>query len=339
MPLRSSSRAKNLRRPTQRNSEQWHGGIALPGNKDLGNDTTISLKADSDGTRLDRWLSEQRPDLSRTQAQRLIEEGLVTVNGATARPSLKIEAGDQIVVQLRPPPPTTIRPQDIPVTVVYEDDDLLVIDKPAGLTVHPAPGHPDGTLANAILSRLPKLDTGDRQRPGIVHRLDKDTSGLIIVAKTAAAHQDLTQQFRKREVKKVYITLVKGRVTPDEGVIEAAIGRDRSHRERMAISDAAHGREARTGYRVLKHVGDYTLLEVKPETGRTHQIRVHLAAIGYPVLGDKMYGTESSFINRQFLHAHGLRFRLPSTGKSVEFRSELPEDLKHALNRIDAGGI
>ena len=304
----------------------------------MGNDTTIILSADAGGTRLDRWLSEHRRDISRTQAQRLIEDGLVTVNGTTARPSLKVEAGDRIVVQLRPPPPPGIQPQDIPVTVVYEDDDLLVIDKPAGLTVHPAPGHPDGTLANAILSRIPRLDTGDQQRPGIVHRLDKDTSGLIIVAKTAAAHQDLTQQFRKREAKKVYIALVQGRLAPNEGVIDAAIGRDRSHRERMAISDAAHGRDARTGYRVLRYTGNFTLLEVKPETGRTHQIRVHLAAIGHPVFGDKTYGTPSALLDRQFLHAQGLTFRLPSTGNTVEFRSELPKDLTQALKMIDAGG-
>jgi 23S rRNA pseudouridine1911/1915/1917 synthase len=219
---------------------------------------------------------------------------------------------------------------------VYEDDDLLVVDKPPGIVVHPAPGHPDHTLANAILPHLTTVgDTDDWQRPGIVHRLDKDTSGLIIVAKTGPAHLNLTTQFKNHQVSKVYLALVSGRVTPDDGVIEAPVGRDRSHRERMAVVDAGHGREARTKFHVLRHAGNYSLLEVRPETGRTHQIRVHLAAIGHAVVGDRIYGTRSPLVDRQFLHAHRLRFHLPSTGQPVEFQSALPPDLEAALKAID----
>lgn len=298
---------------------------------------TIRLRALSDGVRLDKWISEQAPDISRSQAQRLIESGFVSINGATARPSVKVAAGDEVTVELPPPPPSTLAPENMPVKIVYEDDDLMVVDKPPGLTVHPAPGHPEHTLANAVMSHLTQPDTGDSQRPGIVHRLDKDTSGLIIVAKNPTAHENLTRQFKERIVSKVYLALVRGRIAPDEGIIEAPIGRDRSHRERMAIADAAHGREARTVYRVLKHSGDYSLLELKPETGRTHQIRVHLAAIGHPVVGDRTYGKSSELIGRQFLHAHRLRFRLPSSGKVIELVSPLPHDLTEALNKLDAG--
>jgi 23S rRNA pseudouridine1911/1915/1917 synthase len=289
----------------------------------------------TDGGRLDKYIAEQRTDISRSQAQRLIDDGMVTVNGIPARPSYKVIAGDIIAINLPPPPPSTLTPQDIPLCILYEDNDLMVIDKPAGLTVHPAPGHPDYTLANAILSHLPEIpDTGDRQRPGIVHRLDKDTSGLIIVAKNSQAHQNLTDQFKNRTVSKTYLTLVHGFLRPDTGTIEAPIGRDRSHREKMTVTDASHGRAARTSYRVRQHIGNYTLLEVKPETGRTHQIRVHLTAIGFPIVGDGTYGAKSALLDRQFLHAHRLRFQLPSTGQYVEYTSELPPDLKKTLDTL-----
>jgi 23S rRNA pseudouridine1911/1915/1917 synthase len=201
--------------------------------------------------------------------------------------------------------------------------------------VHPAPGHPNHTLVNAILSHLSELpETDDWRRPGIVHRLDKDTSGLMLVAKNSAAHRNLTEQFRSRSVVKSYLVLVQGRLTPPDGIIEAPIGRDRGRRERMAVVAAGHGREARTHYHVVRYIGTYTLLEVRPETGRTHQIRVHLAAIGYPVVGDAVYGVKSIHLSRQFLHAARLGFYLPATGEFVEFQAELPPDLTQVLKEI-----
>ncbi len=290
---------------------------------------------DKQGARLDKYVSEQCSELSRTQTQRLISDGYIKVNDHIAKPGLKLNVGDRLTISLPPPTTSSLLPESIPLNIVYEDDDLLVIDKPAGLTVHPAPGHPSHTLVNAILSHLPTLpDTDDRLRPGIVHRLDKDTSGLMLVAKNSAAHLNLAAQFKSRSIKKAYQTLVKGHLIPEDGIIEARIGRDRSRRERMAVVAEDRGREARTRYHVAKYIGNYTLLEVKPETGRTHQIRVHLAAIGYPVVGDAVYGVKSPYLSRQFLHASRLGFHLPSAGEYVEFNSELPPDLAQALKDI-----
>jgi len=246
---------------------------------------------------------------------------------------LRLDSGDQVDIIVPMALPSPLTPEAIPLNVVYEDEDLLVVDKPPGLTVHPAPGHPDHTLLNALLSHVPHLaQMGDSLRPGIVHRLDKDTSGLMIVAKNRAAQMNLIEQFRTRSVVKVYLVLVKGRLTPEKGIIDAAIGRDMRNRKRMAVVKA--GMQARTQYQVIKYIDGYTLLEVMPETGRTHQIRVHLAAIGYPVVGDAVYGVKSPHLSRQFLHACRLGFRLPSSGEYVEFRSELPEDLEKALKEI-----
>jgi len=208
-----------------------------------------------------------------------------------------------------------------------------VIDKPAGLAVHPAPGHPGHTLVNAVLFHFPHLaDIGDSLRPGIVHRLDKDTSGLMLVAKNRIAQANLINQFKARSVSKAYLALVKGHLTPERGVIEAEIGRDPRNRKRMAV--VSGGREARTEYQVVQYTGDYTLLEIRPETGRTHQIRVHLVAIGYPVVGDSVYGVKSPHLSRQFLHACRLGFKLPSIGEYAEFTSQLPPDLQQALRDI-----
>jgi 23S rRNA pseudouridine1911/1915/1917 synthase len=208
-----------------------------------------------------------------------------------------------------------------------------VVDKPAGLTVHPAPGHPGHTLVNALLAHFPHLaDVGDALRPGIVHRLDRDTSGLMLVAKNSKAQDNLAGQFKSHLVTKAYIALVRGRLTPENGVIEAAIGRHPRNRKKMAVVEG--GREASTEYKVINYIGGYSLLEVRPKTGRTHQIRVHLSAIGFPVVGDKVYGVRSPFLSRQFLHASLLGFSLPSTGKYVEFKSELPADLEQALEDL-----
>ncbi|MGD0794144.1 MAG: RluA family pseudouridine synthase [Dehalococcoidales bacterium] len=291
------------------------------------------LIADKPGARLDKYLGETCPELSRTHAQKLIADGLVTVNGRAARASARLNAGDRIDFTIPPEAPSHLTPEDIPLKIIYEDSDLMVIDKPAGLAVHPAPGHPEHTLVNAVLNHLPALAATDESgRPGIVHRLDKDTSGLIIVAKNRLAQANLAAQFKSRAVNKYYKVLVKGRLTPEAGIIEANIGRDPRHRQRMAVVEK--GREARTEYRVIKYLGDYTLLEIKPETGRTHQIRVHLAAIGFPVVGDATYGVPSPHIARQFLHAGKIGFKLPSTGEWVEFESPLPEDLERALKNI-----
>jgi 23S rRNA pseudouridine1911/1915/1917 synthase len=292
-----------------------------------------SFIVDTSGVRLDKFVGERCPELSRTHAQKLIGDGFINVNGEGARASLKLEPGDKVDIVVPAPESSPLTPEEIPLNILYEDDNLLVIDKPAGLTVHPAPGHPGHTLVNALLAYLPEIaKDGDPLRPGIVHRLDKDTSGLIIVAKNRVSQADLSEQFKSRRVKKTYHVLVRGKLTPERGIIEASIGRDPRQRQRMAV--VTRGREARSEYRVEKYFNGYTLLEVTPETGRTHQRRVHLAAIGFPVVGDATYGVKSPHLSRQFLHAGRLGFYLPSTGEYVEFTSELPPDLEQALNKI-----
>ncbi len=298
--------------------------------------SVYNLVVDEQGVRLDKYVSEHCPEISRTQAQKLIGEGYITVNDSIARAGLKLNTGDRLTINIPPAESKTLQPESIPLTILYEDDDLLVIDKPSGLTVHPAPGHSAHTLVNAVLSHLSSLpDTSDWQRPGIVHRLDKDTSGVMLIAKSSTAYKNLTDQFRSRSVMKRYQVLVKGHLSPAEGVIEAPLGRDPRHRQRMAVVEESKGREAKTEYSVIRYVGDYTLLEVRPETGRTHQIRVHLKAIGYPVAGDKVYGVKSPHLSRQFVHASLLGFRLPSTGDYVEFTSPLPSDLETALRNLE----
>ena len=284
------------------------------------------------GVRLDKYVAEECPELSRSYVQKLISEGCITVNDRAAKGSLKLSIGDKITAVIPPPAPSLPLPEEISLTIVYEDGDLLVVDKPAGLAVHPAPGHPSHTLVNAILAHCPDIAISGSTRPGIVHRLDKNTSGLMMVAKNDVAQRNLSNQLKARAVLKRYLVLVQGHLSPERGIIEAAIGRDTSHRKRMAV--VSEGREARTQYRVLRYMDNYTLLEVTTETGRTHQIRVHLSAIGFPVVGDDVYGTRSPILNRQFVHACYLGFRLPSSGEQVEFSSKLPADLEEALERI-----
>jgi 23S rRNA pseudouridine1911/1915/1917 synthase len=294
---------------------------------------THRFTADGPGSRLDSFVSGRLPGLSRTYIQRLIADGCITVNGQAVRPSHKVGDGDCIDVTVPPPMPSTLAAEDIPLNIVYEDKDLLVIDKPAGLTVHPAPGSPSHTLVNALLARFTDLPAaGDLLRPGIVHRLDKDTSGLMLVARNRVALNKLAGQFKARSVVKAYLVLVRGHLSPESGFIDAPIGRDPCNRKRMAVVDG--GRPARTGYRVIRYVGDCTLLEARLETGRTHQIRVHLSAIGYPVVGDTTYGVKSPLLSRQFIHACRLGFKLPSSGQYVEFESALPPDLQQALDKI-----
>ena len=296
-------------------------------------DKIYSFIADKTGVRLDKYVGKECSELSRTYAQKLINSGHITVNDCTAKVGLKLNIGDRVDIIIPPIAPTSLSPEVIPVDIIYEDDDLLVVDKPDGLAVHPAPGHPSHTLVNAILSHLPDLvETSNSLRPGIVHRLDKDASGIMVVAKNNTAQLNLINQFKAHSVAKAYLVLVKGHLTPENGLIEAPIGRDPRNRKRMAV--VAEGREARTRYNVVKYIGNYTLLEVRTETGRTHQIRVHLSAIGYPVVGDNVYGVKSVFLSRQFLHACHLGFHLPATGEYVEFTSELPPDLAEALKDI-----
>lgn len=282
--------------------------------------------------RLDKYLTEVLAQFSRAYLQRLIRQGQVLINGQMAKASQKLDKSDKITVEL-PPPPSHPLAEPIPLAVIYEDEDILVIDKPAGLTVHPAPGHPSHTLVNAILAHCPRLTIGNElMRPGIVHRLDKDTSGLIVIAKNDFAREYLATQFKSRTVTKRYLVLVQGRLSPEQGTVEAPIGRDPHSRKRMAIVEA--GKEAVTQYQVRKYLDNYTLVEVSPVTGRTHQIRIHLSAIGCPVVGDPTYGIKSAHLNRQFVHAHRLGFRLPSTKQYQEFSSPLPADLEQALELL-----
>ncbi|MDD5312121.1 MAG: RluA family pseudouridine synthase [Dehalococcoidia bacterium] len=285
------------------------------------------------GNRLDRFLAGACPDLSRSQIQKLIESGYITVNAHPQRQALKLKTGDAVRITIPPPEPVLLVPENIPLRAVYEDPDVVIIDKPAGLTVHPAPGHVQHTLVNALLNRYPDLEVfGSSLRPGIVHRLDKDTSGLIVVARNEKTRQYLINQFKLRQVKKGYLVLVRGRLAPERGAIEAPVGRDPSNRKRMAV--VSSGREARTTYRVIKYVDGYTYLEAQIETGRTHQIRVHFAAIGHPVAGDTVYGMRNPLLKRQFLHAYHLELRLPSDGRVHVFSCDLPPDLEGVLKTL-----
>ena len=292
----------------------------------------IELVVDSDGDRLDKYIAEHCK-LSRSHIQKLIEEGHVLLEGSAAKRSQKVISGESIVVSVPPPISISVAPEDIPLDIVYEDDYVMVIDKPAGLTVYPAPGHPSGTLVNAILAHCPNLlAIKGSVRPGIVHRLDKDTSGLIMVAKNDVAQVSLSGQIKRRAVKKGYLALVSGHLALAQGTIDAPIGRHPKDRKRMAVIPT--GREARTFYHVKEYKGSYSLLEVRTETGRTHQIRVHFSSIGHSLVGDSVYGRRSTLVARHFLHAHRLGFRLPPGGDFVEFESVLPLDLEEALRRI-----
>ena len=291
------------------------------------------LVATGDSPRLDRFLAEKERELTRSRIHSLIGEGQVTLNGQVARPAQKVRTGDRVTLTVPPVRESDLIPQDIPLEVIYQDSDIVVIDKPAGLSVHPGPGHPDGTLVNALLARCPDIQgIGGVHRPGIVHRLDKDTSGLIVVAKTEKAHHDISSQIKSRAVHKGYMALTVGAPPQDSGTVDAPIARDPRHRQRMAV--VLGGRESRTHFRVVKELDGHALLSLTLETGRTHQIRVHLAYLGYPIYGDEVYGRRSPTLPRQFLHASALEFRHPRTGEQVSFHSELPGDLKEAMESL-----
>lgn len=290
------------------------------------------------GARLDRYVADQLPDLSRATVQSLIDAGNVLVDEQQRKPKFRVTPGQTITVDLPPTAPDEILPDAIPLEVVYEDDDIIVIDKPAGMVVHPAPGHPRGTLANALVARIPEIAVGGTNRPGIVHRLDKETSGLIVAAKSDRGRTALVSQWDTRSVEKTYLALVAGVIDEEEATVDAPIGRDPKNRQRMAV--VRSGREAITHFRVIERFPNATLIEVTIETGRTHQIRVHLAFTGYPIVGDAVYGKPRPglpALERQFLHASGLGFTLPD-GRPVHFEAPLPEELDEVLRVLRAKG-
>lgn len=300
--------------------------------------TTVQLvaPADAQAKRLDRFVADHVADLSRSYARQLIEDEHVLINGQAAKPSAIVQPGDLVSVRRPLPSPVDLVAENIPLDVVYEDDDVVVVNKAAGMVVHPAPGHPTGTLVNALLGRYPDITVGDDLRPGIIHRIDRDTSGLLVVARNDRARHFLQEQQQARTMDKRYLAVVDGRFKEPEGLIDAPIGRHPADRMRMAI--VADGREARTHWRVLEDLGEYTLLEAKLDTGRTHQIRVHFAYKSRPVLGDPLYGQKKPRalfgLTRQFLHAYKLAFILPKNGEWTQFEAPLPDDLATALEKL-----
>jgi 23S rRNA pseudouridine1911/1915/1917 synthase len=291
--------------------------------------------------RLDLYLLKKSPALSRSRVQRLIQDGLITVNGQTVKPSYRVHLDDRIRIDLPPPTPLEIKPEAIPLEIVYEDAHVLVVNKPAGMVVHPAPGNFTGTLVHALLHHCRDLSgIGGKERPGLVHRLDKETSGLLVVAKTEQAHKALAAQFKAHTVTRRYTALVHGIPKAHRGTIELAIGRDLRDRKKISPR-TTRPRSAITQYEVLERYGEFSLLAVRPQTGRTHQIRVHLSHLGYPVVGDKVYGLRKKkdfenelWISRQMLHAQQLGFDHPQTGHRMEFLAPLPSDMERIISRL-----
>jgi len=298
------------------------------------------VDAGAAGERVDRWLAARVPGLSRARLQALIDEGHVRVDGAARKPSHRVVTGERIEVEIPPLPPEELEPEAIALSVVHEDEHVLVLDKPAGLVVHPGAGHARGTLAAAVLAHAPGIaGVGGRRRPGIVHRLDKDTSGLLVMAKTPLAYESLTAQLVARTVRRVYLAIVHGRLPRTEGVIDKPIGRDARDRTRMAVRALGQGRRAVTHYRVLERFAEFTFLEARLETGRTHQIRVHLADCGHPVAGDATYGSRRRRelpvpVEGLALHATALAFVHPATRQRMEFASALPPRIGRLLSHL-----
>ncbi len=288
------------------------------------------------GKRLDTYIPSVDTDITRTSAQRLIEDGNILVNGKNAKVSYKIQENDKISVEIPKPKQIELKAQDIPIEIIYEDSDIIVVNKPKGMVVHPANGNPDGTLVNAIMAicKDSLSGIGGEIRPGIVHRIDKDTSGLLIVAKNDNAHVKMSEQIKNHEVKKTYIALVRGVFKENEATIDMPIGRSTSDRKKMAVNK--NGKNAITHIKVLKRFDKYTLLQVNIETGRTHQIRVHLSHIGYPIVGDYTYsnGKNEFDVIGQCLHAQKLEFKHPITQKDMCLEAELPQYFKDILDKL-----
>ena len=299
--------------------------------------TTTTVKADRDGVRINVLLSQQLPDVSRSGAQRLLESGSVTQDGRVIKKNHKAAAGESFTVLLPDPVPAAITAQDIPLDVVYEDDDVIVVNKPRGMVVHPAPGHSDGTLVNALLHHCggSLSGIGGEIRPGIVHRIDMDTSGLLIVAKNDAAHAFLSAQLADRSLSRVYECVVCGRVRDDAGTVDAPIGRHPTDRKRMCVTER-NSRPAVTHYEVINRYNGYTHLRCRLDTGRTHQIRVHMAYIGHPVLGDLVYGRKKpeKGLAGQCLHARELKFIHPATRQEMVLTCPLPPYFTDVLSRL-----
>ena len=297
----------------------------------------LTVEAGAEGTRLDRWLVGHVPGLSRVRLQALIDDGHVRVDGAVRKAAHRLAGGEQIDLQVPPPPDQELTPEAADLTVVYEDADVLVVDKPAGMVVHPGAGHATGTLAAAALSHAPSMGTvGGARRPGIVHRLDKDTSGLLVLAKSQAAYDALTAQLAERTVSRRYLAVVHGRVGPSEGVVDKPIGRHPYHRTRMAV--VPRGKRAVTHFRILERFSHFTYVEVTLDTGRTHQIRVHFASLGHPVVGDDVYGDRKNAppvpLDGYALHAVALAFVHPASQKRVEFGSNIPARIERLLSHL-----
>ena len=288
--------------------------------------------------RLDKFLTESLPEFSRSRIQGLIAAGLVDVNGLPAKKAGQaLESGSKITVRIPPPVPANLIAEEIPLDIVFENDDLIVVNKPAGMVVHPAAGHSSGTLVNAVLGYDPDIEgIGGEERPGVVHRLDKETSGLILLARNERAHRWLQDQFRLRKVEKTYLALVEGKPPTPSGRVEAYIGRDPKHRKRMAIVSEKKGREAISEYQTLESFKSHTLLEFHPFTGRTHQIRLHCAFLKCPIVGDEVYGRKSQSIDldRHFLHAYRLKIILPGEKEARIFEAALPAELEQVLNQL-----
>lgn len=292
------------------------------------------------GERLDTYVSSLNSNMSRANCQRLIKEGNVLVNGNLSKEAYRVKLGDEILVKIEPPKEAKIEAQEIPLDIVYEDNDIIVINKAKGMVVHPGNGNMDGTLVNAVLSHAKDSlsGIGGEIRPGIVHRLDKDTSGLIIVAKNDNAHINVSEQIKNHEVTKIYTALVRGNIEEDEATINMPIARDERDRKKMATD--IDGKEAVTHFTVIKRYYDYTLLKVKIDTGRTHQIRVHMAKIHHPVVGDEVYsnGKNEFNVKGQLLHSTILEFKHPRTGEKLHFEAPLPDEFKRVLDDLDKRG-
>ena len=295
----------------------------------------IDVSDEETGERIDSFLSG-KTEFTRTRIQQLIKDKNITVNGKATKSSYKIEENDEIVIEVPEAETTEIKPENIKIDIVYEDSDIAVINKQAGLVVHPAHGHYSGTLVNAILYHIKDLSGINGEiRPGIVHRLDKDTSGLIVIAKNDKVHTTLTEMFQEKKIRKTYLAILKGKLNKSEGKIVTQIGRDKNDRKKMTvIDDITKGKNAITNYKVVSQNNLFTLVKVNIETGRTHQIRVHMRHLGYPILGDSVYGRKDNE-KRQMLHAYKLEFLHPVTGDQMEFTGEIPEDFQKALKKSD----